>query len=210
MNVADISSPHTRTNYESNKWKCCKNWSDLMTKNIVQQLFRKLDWRRCNIQSFQKWNIGNLFRQRKSTKQIEKSQCDGLQQIKPNNLLVEKYKLKIASQVWIEKHCRRFMKHGQQTKNDEKWFMFGKFQTKNQSNRKNTKRKSDQFSAVYLNNIQNEITCICRRIVAFGLIVWMWGKICSGNIRSKSAWLWNFDRLKRLLFRRKQTSQFAI
>ena len=181
-----------------------------MIKNIVQRLFQKLDWRQCNIQSFQKWNIGNLFRQRKFTKKIEKQQCDGSRHIKQDNLLVEKYKLKIASQVWIEKHYRRFMKHGQQTKKDEKWFMFGKFQTKNQSNRKNTKRKRDQFSAVYLNNIQNEITGICRRIVAFGLIVWMRWKIYSGNKRSKPAWLWNIDRLKRLLFRRKQTGEFTI
>jgi hypothetical protein len=63
------------------------------------------------------------------------------------------------------------MKHGQRMNNDEKWFMFGKFQTKNQSNRKNTKRKNDQFSVVYLNNIQNEMTCFCCMIVAFGLIV---------------------------------------
>lgn len=181
-----------------------------MIKNIVQPLFQKLDWRRCNIQSFQKWNIGNLFRQRKSRKKIEKLQWDGSQQIKPDSLLIEEYKLKIVLRPWIERHCRRFMKHGQRMNNDEKWFMFGKFQTKNQSNRKNTKRKRDQFSAVYLNNIQNEITCFCCMIVAFGLIVWVRWKICSGNIRSKSAWLWNIDRLKRLLFRRKQTGEFTI
>lgn len=139
VNVAVMLSLHIHTNWEDNKLKCCENWSDLMIKNIVQPLFQKLDWHRCNIQSFQKWNIGNLFRQRKFTKKIEKQQCDGSRHIKQDNLLVDKYKLKIASQVWIEKHCRRFMKHGQPTKN--------------QSNRKNTKRKSDQFSAVYLNNI---------------------------------------------------------
>ena len=186
------------------KWlKCFENWSNSIMKNDVPPNWVNCDFVRLNMRIFKNCVISNWFLQMKTDdKQRKNENCSGH----------ERSNVKTERRVFEIMRCRWIMKHGRQIQRGEKMFEFGKsIPNMNGKSKRNIRTKKRNFDwKLYLNNIQNEMTCFCCMIVAFGLIVWMRWKICSGIYWSKSAWLWNIDRLKRLLFRRKQTGEFAI